>query len=293
MSKCMAMGMPLQEVIYRSTVTPARALRRPQLGSLSIGAEADVAILGVLQGNFCYRDCGWGVLESDYRLECALTLRAGQVVWDRHGLTCPHFAQAPADSGYWDIPETPVQCRVCGEPTTNEQRVGLTAFADTLRSADALHADPVGRAQRGCARSTACALAQSGCGCGYPWSALDGPHSGIGGHCRRSPHDPQLGRRPCRTGAARPLGCFPFSHCTHPRALPRCAGITPGRTQLRTVLDLSSQRPPRPAGRLGRGLSACIHRRRRPDLSSSAAGFNPAPVSGPATHSVTRLGGLL
>ena len=108
MSKCMAMGMPLQEVIYRSTVTPARALRRPQLGSLSIGAEADVAILGVLQGNFCYRDCGWGVLESDYRLECALTLRAGQVVWDRHGLTCPHFAQAPADSGYWDIPETPV-----------------------------------------------------------------------------------------------------------------------------------------------------------------------------------------
>ena len=63
MSKCIAMGMPLQEVIYRSTVTPARALRRPQLGSLSIGAEADVAILGVLQGNFCYRDCGWGVLE--------------------------------------------------------------------------------------------------------------------------------------------------------------------------------------------------------------------------------------
>jgi len=30
------------------------------------------------------------------------------VVWDRHGLTCPHFTQAPEDSGYWDIPATPV-----------------------------------------------------------------------------------------------------------------------------------------------------------------------------------------
>jgi dihydroorotase len=108
MSKCLAMGMPLQEVIYRSTVTPARALRRPHLGNLSIGAEADLVVLGVLQGNFHYRDCGWGLLAGDFRLEAALTLRAGQVAWDRHGLSCPHFTQAPADSGYWDIPEVPV-----------------------------------------------------------------------------------------------------------------------------------------------------------------------------------------
>ena len=60
MSKCLAMGMPLQEVIYRSTVTPARALRRPHLGNLSIGAEADLVVLGVLQGNFHYRDCALG-----------------------------------------------------------------------------------------------------------------------------------------------------------------------------------------------------------------------------------------
>lgn len=108
MSKCLAMGMPLQEVIYRSTVTPARALRRPHLGNLSIGAEADLVVLGVLQGNFHYRDCGWGLLAGDYRLEAALTLRAGQIAWDRHGLSCPHFTQAPADSGYWDIPKVPV-----------------------------------------------------------------------------------------------------------------------------------------------------------------------------------------
>jgi len=108
MSKCLAMGMPLQEVIYRSTVTPARALRRPHLGNLGIGAEADLVVLGVLQGNFHYRDCGWGLLAGDFRLECALTLRAGQVVWDRHGLSCPHFTQAPENSGYWDLPAVPV-----------------------------------------------------------------------------------------------------------------------------------------------------------------------------------------
>jgi hypothetical protein len=62
----------------------------------------------VLQGNFHYRDCGWGLLAGDFRLEAALTLRAGQVAWDRHGLSCPHFTQAPEDSGYWDMPEVPV-----------------------------------------------------------------------------------------------------------------------------------------------------------------------------------------
>ena len=38
-SKCLAMGMPLQEVVYRTTVTPAQAIRRPQLGTLSEGRK--------------------------------------------------------------------------------------------------------------------------------------------------------------------------------------------------------------------------------------------------------------
>src|SRR5947209_2094940 len=41
MSKCLAMGMPLAEVIHRSTDAPAQAIRRPELGTLSAGAEAD------------------------------------------------------------------------------------------------------------------------------------------------------------------------------------------------------------------------------------------------------------
>ena len=105
MSKCLAMGMSLQEVIYRSTVTPARAIHRPQLGSLTPGSEADVAILGVLEGNFYYRDCGWACIEAQHRLECAITLRAGEVVWDRHGMTCPHLQEIPEEETYWHLPK--------------------------------------------------------------------------------------------------------------------------------------------------------------------------------------------
>lgn len=105
MSKCLAMDMPLQEVIYRSTVTPARAIRRPELGALTPGSEANIAVLGVLEGNFYFRDCGWACIEARHRLECALTLRAGKVVWDRHGMTCPHLQEIPAEAEYWRLPE--------------------------------------------------------------------------------------------------------------------------------------------------------------------------------------------
>jgi dihydroorotase len=108
MSKCLAMRMPIQETIYRSTVMPARAIGHPQLGTLSVGAEADVAVLAVLEDSFSYRDCGWARLDGDYRLECAMTLRAGEIVFDRHGLSCPHWQEVPADTGYWDAPPVPV-----------------------------------------------------------------------------------------------------------------------------------------------------------------------------------------
>jgi dihydroorotase len=108
MSKCLSAGMPLPEVIYRSTVTPAKAIQRPALGTLSVGAEADVAVLQCHEGNFTFRDCGWTRNQGRHKLECLLTLRKGQVVWDRHGLTCPDWQEAPKDSGYWEVTEIPV-----------------------------------------------------------------------------------------------------------------------------------------------------------------------------------------
>lgn len=102
-SKCLAMGMPLQEVIYRCTVTPAKAIRRPELGTLSIGAEADVAVLRLLDGPFSYIDCGRARLDGQGKLECAMTLRAGRIVWDPTGHSMPLWDQAP--ERYWRVPE--------------------------------------------------------------------------------------------------------------------------------------------------------------------------------------------
>ena len=103
MSKCLCMGMPLPEVIFRSTVTPAREIGRPELGTLSIGAEADVAVLKHLTGDFGYVDCGKAKLIGHEKLACALTIRAGQIVYDPEGLSVPEWEHAPA--AYWRMPE--------------------------------------------------------------------------------------------------------------------------------------------------------------------------------------------
>ena len=107
MSKCLVMGMGLEEVIYRSTVTPAQAIRRPELGTLSVGAEADVAVLEHQRGEFSYEDCGYTRMDGTDRLACKLTLRKGQVVWDRDAMTVPRWEDAPPD--YWEVTETPVK----------------------------------------------------------------------------------------------------------------------------------------------------------------------------------------
>jgi dihydroorotase len=101
-SKCIAMGMPLTEAIFRATVTPARAIRRPELGTLSEGVEADVAILGWDDHPVGYADCGRARLQGNGELRCAATLRAGRVVWNPVGLGMPEWQAAPP--AYWTIP---------------------------------------------------------------------------------------------------------------------------------------------------------------------------------------------
>jgi dihydroorotase len=94
MAKFMAMGMPLQEVIYRSTQKPAEVIRRPELGHLSVGAEADIAVLDLMQGSYGFVDSGMARLDGKHNLACRMTLRAGQVVWDDQGLGRPDWSTA-------------------------------------------------------------------------------------------------------------------------------------------------------------------------------------------------------
>ena len=101
MSKMLALGMPLTEVVYRSTATPAAEIGRPELGTLTEGAEADVALLRLERGDFAFTDCGRAKLRSDAKLSCAMTLRAGEIVYDPEGLGMPLWQDAPAD--YWRL----------------------------------------------------------------------------------------------------------------------------------------------------------------------------------------------
>lgn len=85
MSKFLAMGVPLKEVIRESTTNPATEVQRPQLGHIGINAEADVAVLRLDQGSFGFVDNRGGRITGTQRLGCEMTLRAGKIVFDLNG----------------------------------------------------------------------------------------------------------------------------------------------------------------------------------------------------------------
>jgi dihydroorotase len=81
--------MSIQEVISISTWNPAQIIQRPELGHLSVGAEADVTLLKLEKGNFGFIDTQRKKMMGTQKLNCELTLRAGEVVYDLNGLASP------------------------------------------------------------------------------------------------------------------------------------------------------------------------------------------------------------
>jgi dihydroorotase len=86
MSKFLNLGLSLQDVILRSTWKPAQIIKRPDLGNLSIGSDADVAVFSLEKGNFGFLDITGEKLNGSQKLTAELTMRAGKVVWDLNGL---------------------------------------------------------------------------------------------------------------------------------------------------------------------------------------------------------------
>jgi len=97
MSKFLAMGMPLDNVIAANTWNAARAIKQEQLGHLSVGAAADVAVLRVEKGSFGFADQHGARLKGTERLRCELTLRDGKVVYDLNDVTGQDWDKLPAD----------------------------------------------------------------------------------------------------------------------------------------------------------------------------------------------------
>ncbi len=89
MSKFLAMGMDLQSVIRASTWDPAQVINRKELGNLSVGAEADLALLKIRDGKFGLFDYTGYKVETNKKLECEMTIRAGKIVYDLNGIANP------------------------------------------------------------------------------------------------------------------------------------------------------------------------------------------------------------
>ena len=87
MSKLLNIGMTLNEVITCSTWNPAQEINRKELGHLSVGALADVALLSLEKGTFGFVDVEGNKMMGDKKLTAQLTLLNGDVVWDLNGLS--------------------------------------------------------------------------------------------------------------------------------------------------------------------------------------------------------------
>lgn len=89
MTKFLLLGMKLQDVIKASTWAPAQAIKHPELGSLSPGTEADIAILNIRQGNFGFFDYKGAKQTGDKKFECEMTIKSGKIVYDLNARATP------------------------------------------------------------------------------------------------------------------------------------------------------------------------------------------------------------
>lgn len=94
MSKFLSMGVPLNDLIVRATVNPAREIHRPELGTLTVGKEADIAVLEQLNGSFSFIDCGFARMDGKVKLVARMTVRAGRIVYDPSGLSMVEWEKA-------------------------------------------------------------------------------------------------------------------------------------------------------------------------------------------------------
>jgi dihydroorotase len=101
-TKMMALGMGLPDAIERSTVAPAKAIKKfPELGTLGEGKEADIAVFRVEKGAFALVDAWKKKMLVTEQLTPILTVRAGKIVVDLEGLGFPEWQEA---GGYVSIP---------------------------------------------------------------------------------------------------------------------------------------------------------------------------------------------
>jgi dihydroorotase len=96
LSKFLTLGLSLPAVIERATSHPARAIGRPDLGTLRPGSVADIALFRLETGQFTYYDIRMSARLGHQRLVNTATYLAGQLL--------PLLPERPAEP-FAGIPE--------------------------------------------------------------------------------------------------------------------------------------------------------------------------------------------
>ena len=93
MSKYLAIGMGIEDVIRCATWNAAKSIKREDLGNLGEGSIADIALLSLHKGKFGFIDAAGKKLDGSSKLEAELTTRAGKIVWDLNGIAAEPWKQ--------------------------------------------------------------------------------------------------------------------------------------------------------------------------------------------------------
>jgi dihydroorotase len=80
MSKFLAIGVSLEHVIAAATAQPAKILNLPDVGSLHVGAKADVAVLRNYHGTFHFYDIAMASRQGSQLLACETTILNGRIM---------------------------------------------------------------------------------------------------------------------------------------------------------------------------------------------------------------------
>jgi dihydroorotase len=107
MSKFLALGLSVDDVIVRSTWNPAREIHHEELGNFSVGSPADIAVLSIEHGDFGFLDMYGARMPGHEKFVCELTFRDGKLVYDLNGLGRPDWTTLPKNytntgDAHWD-----------------------------------------------------------------------------------------------------------------------------------------------------------------------------------------------
>ena len=99
-SKLMVIGLSLQEVVADMTAHPAHQIKRDDLGNLSVGSVADVAVLSIQKGHFGFTDMVNTRVDGSQKLVDELTIKDGRIVYDLNGLEALPWNAPQGDTSF-------------------------------------------------------------------------------------------------------------------------------------------------------------------------------------------------